>query len=102
MTNHLLTAACYLIAAPAFAAERPDADETSFDIVIQGGTVIDPDMTNSVRVTVVATGLGQPAGMQQAPIRVVPKDQPVIAAEPNYSMLDRPTVQRRAATSSTR
>src|SRR5262249_41778293 len=35
----------------------------SDDATVVVGTVIDPELTNQVRVTVVATGLGRPAGM---------------------------------------
>ncbi|MGO9947708.1 MAG: cell division protein FtsZ [Steroidobacteraceae bacterium] len=71
------------------------------------GTVIDPEMTSQIRVTVVATGLGKPLA------RVAP--QPVAAAAiapplnmrvvrqrssmgpTDYAMLDKPTVQRQRA-----
>src|SRR6185312_14419152 len=39
----------------------------SEDATVVVGTVIDPDLTNTVRVTVVATGLGRPASVRQAP-----------------------------------
>jgi len=74
------------------------------------GTVIDPDMENQIRVTVVATGLGKPvASARPAPMaqtaaaaiapaltmRVVrPKSQ---MAPTDYAMLDKPTVQRQRA-----
>ena len=60
------------------------------------GTVIDPDMTDRIRVTVVATGLGQAAVNADAPMRIVrrPAEQP---SEPNYHGLDKPTVQRKRA-----
>jgi cell division protein FtsZ len=59
------------------------------------GTVIDPDMTDEIRVTVVATGLGQESAQTQAPMRVIRKPQE--AREPNYHSLDQPTVQRKRA-----
>jgi cell division protein FtsZ len=59
------------------------------------GTVIDPDMTDLIRVTVVATGLGQQAAQAGSPMRVV--RQPAAALEPNYQVLDKPTVQRKRA-----
>ncbi len=45
----------------------------SDDATVVIGTVIDPEMGDSIRVTVVATGLGQPAAKQQQPpqMRVV-------------------------------
>lgn len=66
----------------------------SDDATVVVGTVIDPDMSNSIRVTVVATGLGKPAGLQQAAMRVVRPETD--GKEPNYAVLDKPTVQRRA------
>lgn len=59
------------------------------------GTVIDPDMTDEIRVTVVATGLGQEAAQMQSPIRVIRKSTEI--REPNYNTLDQPTVQRKRA-----
>ena len=57
------------------------------------GTVIDPDMRDELRVTVVATGLGEQA--------VKSNDKPVALVRdtktgtPDYHELDRPTVIRR-------
>ena len=63
------------------------------------GTVIDPDMTDQIRVTVVATGLGHAATNAESPMRIVRR--PAAAArtreEPNYHGLDKPTVQRKRA-----
>jgi cell division protein FtsZ len=59
------------------------------------GTVIDPNMTDMIRVTVVATGLGQQASQAESPMRVV--RQQAAAVEPNYQVLDKPTVQRKRA-----
>jgi cell division protein FtsZ len=80
-------------AVKAFAAE---------DATVVIGTVIDPEMNDEIRVTVVATGLGRPA------LTVVKTDPPVRAApvarshvpEPNYSALEKPTVQRQRAAAS--
>ena len=58
------------------------------------GTVIDPDMSNEIRVTVVATGLGQGMGVAETPVKVVRRSS---GAEPNYSGLEQPAVQRRKA-----
>ena len=68
----------------------------SDDATVVVGTVIDPDMSNSIRVTVVATGLGQPLALRkQPPVEVVAKPEPVAAAErPDYRDYDRPTGQR--------
>jgi cell division protein FtsZ len=67
------------------------------------GTVIDPEMTDELKVTVVATGLGSEAA--RAPLQVVdtaPARQPVAAdpeEEPNYKDFDQPPAlrKRRAA-----
>jgi len=68
----------------------------SDDATVVVGTVIDPDMTDQIRVTVVATGLGQAAANADAPMRIVrrPAER---ASEPNYHGLDKPTVQRKRA-----
>jgi cell division protein FtsZ len=68
----------------------------SDDATVVVGTVIDPDMTDRIRVTVVATGLGQAAANADAPMRIVrrPAER---ASEPNYHGLDKPTVQRKRA-----
>ena len=57
------------------------------------GTVIDPDMRDELRVTVVATGLGeQSVKANDKPVSLV-KD--VKTGTPDYHELDRPTVIRR-------
>ncbi|MCH8943759.1 MAG: cell division protein FtsZ [Proteobacteria bacterium] len=67
----------------------------SEDATLVIGTVIDPDMTDQIRVTVVATGLGQHGANAEIPIRIV--QRPAVQAEPNYQTLDKPTVQRQRA-----
>jgi cell division protein FtsZ len=86
----------------------------SEDATVVVGTVIDPELTDVVRVTVVATGLGRPpmaarvptgqalTGMmgrdgqsQVPPMRVVSRAKP--ATNPNYADLDKPTYQRQRA-----
>jgi cell division protein FtsZ len=86
----------------------------SEDATVVVGTVIDPELTDVVRVTVVATGLGRPAAaarvpaphvaagmmsreghVQAPPMRVVTRTRP--AANPNYADLDKPTYQRQRA-----
>jgi cell division protein FtsZ len=52
-------------------------------------------MCDKIRVTVVATGLGQQAMQAGSPMRVVKR--PSAAIEPNYQNLDKPTVQRKRA-----
>jgi cell division protein FtsZ len=61
------------------------------------GTVIDPDMKDELKVTVVATGLG-PEAARSTPLQVVePVAKPLAAetAEPDYKDLDRPAARRR-------
>jgi cell division protein FtsZ len=65
------------------------------DATVVIGTVIDPDMTDRIRVTVVATGLGQQATNAESPMRIVRR--PTAEVEPNYQTLDKPTVQRQRA-----
>jgi cell division protein FtsZ len=65
------------------------------DATVVIGTVIDPDMTDRIRVTVVATGLGQQAANAESPMRIV--RQPAAQTAPNYQSLDKPTVQRQRA-----
>jgi cell division protein FtsZ len=67
----------------------------SDDATVVIGTVIDPEMTDEIRVTVVATGLGQAAGFAEKPMKVVrrvPRGR-----EPNYTELEKPAVQRKRA-----
>jgi cell division protein FtsZ len=78
----------------------------SDDATVVVGTVIDPEMANQIRVTVVATGLGKPVA------RVAPQPMAAAIAPPltmrmvrpkspmaptDYAMLDKPTVQRQRA-----
>ncbi|MCU7914425.1 MAG: cell division protein FtsZ [Candidatus Thiodiazotropha sp. (ex Gloverina cf. vestifex)] len=75
------------------------------DATVVVGTVIDPDMQNDMRVTVVATGLGEtvraelpkPTRVEEIkPVKLVNSD--VIEPEPeDYRELDRPTVLRNGA-----
>ncbi len=65
------------------------------DATVVIGTVIDPEMTDRIRVTVVATGLGQQAANAESPMRIVRR--PAVQTEPNYQTLDKPTVQRQRA-----
>ena len=65
----------------------------SDDATVVIGTVIDPEMAQEIRVTVVATGLGQPA-VAAEPVKVVRKPRP---RETNYRDFDTPAVQRKQA-----
>jgi cell division protein FtsZ len=78
----------------------------SEDATVVVGTVIEPDMQDELRVTVVATGLGRPAVRtvvpapvlqrpEQPAMRVVRKQAP--ASAPDYSQLERPAIQRKSA-----
>jgi cell division protein FtsZ len=64
----------------------------SDDATVVIGTVIDPEMSHEIRVTVVATGLGKGAIVQQEPMRIV---TPPRRREPSYRDFDTPSVQRR-------
>ncbi len=90
----------------------------SDDATVVVGTVIDPELSDEMRVTVVATGLGRPevaavgrspygrdvptlqkaappaAQAQEPPMRVVSR-RPLTAAD--YAALDKPAVQRQRA-----
>jgi len=67
-------------------------DFSSENATVVVGTVIDQNMTDEVRVTVVATGLdiaGEPD--TETPVKLVVSSPP---EEPDYKTLDRPTVMR--------
>lgn len=57
------------------------------------GTVIDPEMSDELRVTVVATGLGGETIME-VPLKVVEKGT-ADTVNPDYRHLERPTVMRK-------
>jgi cell division protein FtsZ len=90
----------------------------SEDATVVVGTVIDPELSNMVRVTVVATGLGRPAAVArptpaqhrepagrdhgayrdsraEPAMRVVPRRG--APSNSDYAALDKPTVQRQRA-----
>jgi len=73
----------------------------SEDATVVVGYVIDPEMTDQIRVTVVATGIGRPASVRSLPPGVQPKVELVAGgrgarrpAEP-FGDLDTPAVRRR-------
>jgi cell division protein FtsZ len=88
----------------------------SDDATVVVGTVIDPELTSQVRVTVVATGLGRPAATARPPVSA-PREREALGGrdresrgEPamrvvrrpplsssDYAALDKPTVQRQRA-----
>ncbi|HEA50874.1 hypothetical protein LCGC14_1467670 [marine sediment metagenome] len=59
------------------------------------GTVIDPDMVDEIKVTVVATGLG---GDREKPTKVVDNTR-TLDGKTDYNQLDRPAILRRRAVS---
>jgi cell division protein FtsZ len=56
------------------------------------GTVIDPEMSGGLRVTVVATGLGHHLALADKPMQLVNSRE--LSGEVDYDKLDRPTVIR--------
>ncbi len=68
----------------------------SKDATVVVGTVIDPDMHDDLRVTVVATGLGAEAEqvVEDKPVQLVQRNR---TGEVNYADLDRPAVIRKRA-----
>lgn len=77
----------------------------SAEATVVVGTVIDPEMSDEIRVTVVATGLGSPVvAKQPAPTKVVVDNTRMPDGKPNYSALDKPAIMRanQAAMSATK
>ncbi|QIB66615.1 cell division protein FtsZ [Kineobactrum salinum] len=69
----------------------------SDDATVVVGTVIDPNMSDEIKVTVVATGLG--GEVARATLQVVESATPrpsATVSEPNYKDFDRPPAMRRA------
>jgi cell division protein FtsZ len=66
----------------------------SEDATVVVGTVIDPEMTDELRVTVVATGLGAEKAAAVAPIETVEAPQIEIVKKPVDIDYDKPTVMR--------
>ena len=74
----------------------------SNDATVVVGTVIDPEMTEELRVTVVATGLGNPIGVaDKTETKVVIDNTRGKDGQPNYSQLDKPPALRAKQTSRT-
>jgi cell division protein FtsZ len=89
----------------------------SDDATVVVGTVIDPELSNQVRVTVVATGLGRPAAAARPPQSMPREREAAVGREArdargeppmrvvrraplsnsDYAALDKPTVQRQRA-----
>lgn len=66
----------------------------SDDATVVVGTVIDPDMGDEIRVTVVATGLGLRAAAAVAPVKMVETVPAPKAVVTDYRQLDRPVGMR--------
>ncbi len=66
----------------------------SDDATVVIGTVVDPEMAQEIRVTVVATGLGQGIKASETPVKVVTRSP---TAAPNYAEFEKPAVQRKKA-----
>ena len=84
-------------------SEVGDAIEefASDEATVVVGTVIDPDMTDELKVTVVATGLG--AEVIRAPLQVVTSEQSIdVDSIPNYKDLDKPAIRRKRAATDAR
>jgi cell division protein FtsZ len=71
------------------------------DATVVVGTVIDPDLNDELRVTVVATGLGEARRAKvskgirgESPMHLVAKGNPE-AVTPDYGAMDRPAVYRK-------
>lgn len=70
----------------------------SGDATVVVGTVIDPNMSNELRVTVVATGLGGIAEQaKHTSTKVVVDNTNRATGQTDYSALDKPTVMRNQA-----
>jgi cell division protein FtsZ len=70
----------------------------SEDATVVVGYVIDPEMTDQIRVTVVATGIGRPASVRPMPqprVEVVTGGRTARRPLDNISDLDTPAVRRR-------
>ncbi len=75
----------------------------SDDATVVVGTVIDPDMTDELRVTVIVTGLGgikQRSVQQQSPIRSRMVESRRLDGSMDYEQLERPALMRKQATNS--
>lgn len=72
----------------------------SADATVVVGTVIDPEMSEELRVTVVATGLGAAAqAAKPTETKVVIDNTRRVDGQPNYAELDKPTAMRQRAAS---
>ncbi len=72
---------------------------SSDDAVVVVGTVIDPDMSDELRVTVVATGIGADVAVKLTEPKVSLVQRNSKSGEVDYEDLDRPTVIRKRVAS---
>ncbi len=77
-----------------FAEVGDTVDEFASDnATVVVGTVIDPDLTDEIKVTIVATGLSD--SVKETAVRDVPKAAPTLGfGEPNYADYDLPVSMR--------
>jgi cell division protein FtsZ len=66
----------------------------SEEAIVVMGTAIDPDLEDELRVTVVATGLGQQVNLAKENMKVV---QRTATGNVDYNAYDKPTIQRKKA-----
>jgi cell division protein FtsZ len=66
----------------------------SDDAIIKIGTAIDPELSDEIKVTVVATGMGMPAHKAGGPLKLVREAKEAAVGKINYDLLDKPTVLR--------
>ena len=72
----------------------------SDEAIVVMGTAIDPNLEDQLRVTVVATGLGQPVAVAGAkePIKIIKNKAPATTTgEVDYGNYDKPAIQRQKA-----
>jgi cell division protein FtsZ len=73
----------------------------SEDATVVVGYVIDPEMTDQIRVTVVATGIGRPSAVRGMPAHTLPPKVEVVQSRArrrpldNYADYDQPSFRRR-------
>jgi cell division protein FtsZ len=74
----------------------------SEDATVVVGYVIDPEMTDQIRVTVVATGIGRPSAVRGMPAHTLPPKVEVVQSrarrrplDNNYADYDQPSFRRR-------
>lgn len=72
---------------------------TSESATVVVGTVIDPELRDEVRVTVIVTGLGRKAIAASFKGSEASNVKPLDSAHIDYNQLDRPAIARRQATS---